>query len=341
MGLIERIRGRRLSGNAPKLALAAVLVIAAIWPVFADDAGRDLAVRVTYYVLLVASWNLLAGYAGLYSFGHVAFAAIGAYCTVVLIEREGLPIELSFLIGGLVAGFLGTLLGLLSSRIRGPYLIVASFGLLVAVQTVILANPTQTGGASGSIVPPLIDGPDPELSYYVLGLVLVALFFAVSVALLRTRAGKVFAALRDDEDGAVAIGINPLPWKTAIFAYTSFWAGVAGVFIAYYTGFITPAIGSVSEMSMVVAMGITGGLGTLVGPVISTAALLYLSDELRVIGEGYSTLLFGVVLLFVIVVVPRIRRRIRLARRRTDNRRLASLIDDADPVAGLSAARRP
>jgi len=327
-------------GRTRTLSVALLLAIAAAYPLFADSVGQDLAVRITYYVLLVASWNLLAGYAGLYSFGHVAFAAVGAYSTVVLVARHDLPLELSFLIGGLIAGGVGALLGLLSSRIRGPYLIVASFGLLVAVQTVVLANPSQTGGASGSIVPSLLSGPDTELSYYGIGLFLVALFFLVSVVLLRTRAGKVFAALRDDEDGAIAIGVNPLPWKTAIFAYTSFWAGVAGVFLAYYTGFITPSIGGVPEMSMVVAMGIAGGLGTLVGPVVSTGALLWLSDRLRVIGEGYSSLLFGVVLLFVVLVVPWARRRLRKPPAGATESRTTPSLDDVEPVGSLGATGR-
>ena len=287
------------------------MLSAVVLPLPADSVGRDLAVRITYYVLLVASWNVLAGYGGLYSFGHVAFAAIGAYSTVILADWEGLNPAYAFLIGGGVAAAVGILLGLLSSRIRGPYLVVASFGLLVAVQTIVLANPSRTGGAGGSVVPELFSAPDRELRYYLIGLVLVGVFFGVSIMLLRSRAGKVIAALRDDEDGAVAIGINPLPWKTAIFAYTSMWAGIAGVFYAHYTGFVTPSIGGVPEMSIVVAMGVAGGLGTLVGPIVSTGALLYISDKLRVIGEGYSTLLFGVVLLFVVVVVPWIRRRMR------------------------------
>jgi branched-chain amino acid transport system permease protein len=320
------------------IAAGALLVIAAVSPLLADSVGRDLAVRITYYVLLVASWNLLAGYAGLYSFGHVAFAAIGAYSTVVLVDREGIPIELAFLVGGVVAGTVGALLGLLSSRIRGPYLVVASFGLLVTVQTIVLANPSLTGGASGSVIPELLGGANRELHYYALGLLLIGMFFGFSVALLRSRAGKVLAALRDDEDGAVAIGINPLPWKTGIFAYTSFWAGIAGVFLAYYTGFITPSMGGVPEMSIVVAMGIAGGLGTLVGPVISTGVLLYLSDKLRVIGEGYSSLLFGVALLFVVVAMPRIVRRLRAWRSQTAEPPMSAPIE---AVAGPGTAGRP
>lgn len=343
MGLkhqIERVRAGFFHRHAWRIAVGALLVIAVIMPVVADSVGRDLAVRITYYVLLVASWNLLAGYAGLYSFGHVAFAALGAYSTVVLADWEGLQIQHALLIGGGVAAAVGVLLGLLSSRIRGPYLVVASFGLLVAVQTIVLANPALTGGAGGSVVPGQFGAEDRELRYYLLGLLIVAVFFGISILLLRSRAGKVIAALRDDEDGAVAIGINPLPWKTAIFAYTSMWAGVAGVFFAYYTGFVTPSIGGVPEMSIVVAMGVAGGLGTLVGPIISTGALLYLSDQLRVIGEGYSTLLFGVVLLFVVVAVPWIRRRVRARQSQSTESPVPVSVEEVETVAGPGTGAR-
>lgn len=150
---MERITIRVGSWNASQMVVTVILVIAVLSPLPASSVGRDLAVRTTYYVLLVASWNLLAGYAGLYSFGHVAFAAIGAYTTVLLADTVDLRPAVAFLAGGAVAAGVGILLGLLSSRIRGPYLVVASFGLLVAVQTVVLANPSTTGGAGGSVVP--------------------------------------------------------------------------------------------------------------------------------------------------------------------------------------------
>lgn len=306
---MERITIRVGSWNAPQMVVTVILVIAVLSPLPASSVGRDLAVRTTYYVLLVASWNLLAGYAGLYSFGHVAFAAIGAYTTVLLADTVDLRPAVAFLAGGAVAAGVGILLGLLSSRIRGPYLVVASFGLLVAVQTVVLANPSTTGGAGGSVVPVSFSTPDRELRFYFLGLTLLAVFFGLTILLLRSPAGHVITALRDDEDGAIAIGINPLPWKTGIFAYTSMWAGLAGVFLAYYTGFVAPSIGGVPEMSIVVALGVAGGLGRLVGPAISTAILLFLSDQLRTFGQGYSSLLFGLVLLFVVVAMPWIRHR--------------------------------
>jgi ABC-type branched-subunit amino acid transport system permease subunit len=87
-------------------------------------------------------------------------------------------------------------------------------------------------------------------------------------------------------------------------------------------------------MSIVVAMGVAGGLGTLVGPILSTGALLYLSDKLRVIGEGYSTLLFGVVLLFVVVAVPWFRRRVRARQSQVTESRVPVSVEEIEAVAG-------
>jgi branched-chain amino acid transport system permease protein len=319
--------------------LGAGLLVAATAPTFTGPSGQDLGVRIGYYALLVSSWNILAGYAGIYSFGHVAFASLGAYSTVVIVMRWHIANGYAFVIGGVVAAAVGLLLGLLSCRIRGPYLVVASFGLLVGVKTVILANPAQTGGASGSVVP-LLGGFDTGLRFYGLGLFLLLLFLLVSALLLRSRAGLALAAIRDDEDGAIAIGLDPRPWKIAVFAYTSLWAGVAGVFIAYYTGFVTPSIGSVSEMSTVAAMSIVGGLGQFLGPLASTAALLYLSDRLRNAGAGYSSLLFGAALLICVVGLPVIKRQLRKwAHRPADHRALSPPESERAAPVGSGSTR--
>jgi branched-chain amino acid transport system permease protein len=277
----------------------------AVYPFFQGSIGQDLAIRIIYYVLLVASWNLLAGYAGLFSFGHVAFASVGAYTTVITLVHWGFAPVVAFATGGVAAALAGVVLGALSSRIRGPYFVVGSFGFLVVVKTVILANPDWTGGASGIVVPELLttNPDDRPVYYYVIGLGVLVAFLASTVCLLRTRVGHILAAFKDDDVAAAAIGLNPRRWKIGIFAYSSFWAGLAGSYLAFYSGFITPGMGSVSEMSNVVAMGVSGGLGSFVGPILSTTALQIASDRLTEVAEAAATLLFGAALLVAVAVL--------------------------------------
>jgi branched-chain amino acid transport system permease protein len=285
--------------------LAVVALVLGILPFFQGSVGQDLAIRIIYYVLLVASWNLLAGYAGLFSFGHVAFASVGAYATVLLMAHSGFPPAAAFVGGGAAALLAGVVLGALSSRIRGPYFVVASFGFLVVVKTLILGNAEWTGGASGIVVPDMLEAtPDRRpVYYYLVGLLVLAAFLVSTVCILRSRVGRILAAFRDDDEAAAAIGLNPRRWKMGIFAYSSFWAGLAGSFFAFYSGFITPGMGSVAEMSTVVAMGVAGGLGSFVGPILSTTGLEIASDQLTKVAQAASTLLFGVALLVAVAVL--------------------------------------
>lgn len=286
--------------------LLVALVVAAVLPFLEGAVWQNLAVTIVYYVMLVASWNLLAGYSGIFSFGHVAFAALGAYTVTVLMVHQGVPPPVAFVVSGPMCLVAGSLLGVLSTRINGPYFVVASFGFLVVVQVVILGNPTLTGGAAGAIVPDLlhVSSADRTVAYYVLGLGLAGAFLGLTYALLHwTRVGKVLASFRDDDDAAAALGLNPRHWKVGVFAYSAFWAGVAGAFFAFYTGFVTPGIGSVTTMSVVVAMGIVGGLGTFLGPIASTVGLQIVSNELNSVAQAASSLLFGVVLLLGIAIL--------------------------------------
>lgn len=299
-------RRRLVGGLGVWHVLLGVLMLAlAVYPFFQGSVGQDLAIRIIYYVLLVASWNLLAGYAGLFSFGHVAFASVGAYTTVIALMHWGFAPVVAFAAGGVAAALAGVVLGALSARIRGPYFVVGSFGFLVVVKTVILANPDWTGGASGIVVPELFTTTpdDRPVYYYVIGLGVLAAFLASTVLLLHTRVGRILAAFKDDDVAAAAIGLNPRRWKIGIFAYSSFWAGLAGSFFAFYSGFITPGMGSVSEMSNVVAMGVSGGLGSFIGPILSTTALQIASDRLTEVAESAATLLFGAALLVAVAVL--------------------------------------
>jgi branched-chain amino acid transport system permease protein len=280
------------------LALGAVML-----PVVSNDVlWLDLGVRTFYYLLLVIGWNLLAGFTGQFSFGHVGLAAIGGYCSALAVQHFSLPIPVGMIVGMLAAGLAGCLLGVVSIRIRGVYLVMTTFALMRVVQIVLYAEQETTGGASGLVVPTLFKISEVK-QFYLLGLGLTGLLLLSQWLLLRSRAGGYLAAIRLDEEAARAIGINSRFWKIAIFSYSSAWAGVAGAFTAHYAGFLSPGLGSVTEMSLVLAMGTIGGLGSIVGPLVSTVSLQVLSDQLQSAG-GLSALLFGIVMLVVVVGFP-------------------------------------
>ena len=263
-----------------------------------------LAARICYYVLLVLSWNLISGYAGSFSFGHVAFAALGAYASAIATGDGGLPLAVGMVIGGLFAGVGGLLLGLLGQRIAGPYLVVVSFAFLRVVQITIQAQSDITGGASGMVVIPLFSGSHAAEFTFLVGVALVLAYLGAQYGVMRSHWRHYLLALKDNEVAALAMGGRPRLWKSVVFSASAAVAGVAGAFLGHSVGFITPGIGSVGEMAIVVAIGMLGGLGTTAGPVVATVLVLLVDSNLRAMTGAYSTMLFGIVLLAVILAMP-------------------------------------
>lgn len=288
-----------------RLGLLALGAIAIAIPFFVNSMSFwILATRITYYLLLVLSWNLISGYAGIFSFGHVAFAAIGAYASGILTVDAHVPIALSILVGGIVAGVGGLLLGLLGQRISGPYLVVVSFAFLRVVQITIQAQSDITGGVSGMVVPPLVTGSKANQITFLIGVGLVIAYLIAQTFVLKSHWRHYLYALKDNEFAAVAMGGRPRLWKSVVFASSAAVAGIAGAFFGHSVGFITPDIGGLAPMAMVVVLGMLGGLGTTAGPVVATILVLYADSSLRATTGAFSTLIFGFVLLVVILAVP-------------------------------------
>ncbi len=291
-----------LSSRILLLCLALALVI---YPFLTDSFSTwQLANRVLFFLLLVLSWNLISGFAGIFSFGHVAFAAIGAYTSAILAGDAQAPIVLSMMAGGLAAAVGGLLLGLLGHRISGPYLVVVSFAFLRMVQIVIQAQTDLTGGVSGMSVPPLVTGENALQITFLIGLGLVIAYLVGQRVVLHSHLRFYLTALKDNPYAAEAMGGNPRRWKVALFAVSAGVAGISGAYFGHSSGFITPNIGGLTVMALVVAMGMIGGLGTTVGPIAATILILLVDDRLRATTGGLSTFIFGIVLIVVILLAP-------------------------------------
>jgi branched-chain amino acid transport system permease protein len=284
--------------------LAGAIVLAAVPLASGHGATLDVGITSLYFALLVLSWNLVAGYIGIFSFGHVAFALVGAYVSAILSQRApGVPVPVAMLAGGVAAGLLGAVLGAISLRLRDSALVVMTFAFAELARIVVLGLSDVTGGSNGTQSAFLFEAGRGAMPYYLCALGLVGVFVVLQLTIMRTRVGYYLAAIRDDEVGLRAIGLNPLRWKVLTFTYSAVWAGLAGAFLASYIGFITPEIGSFNNMSWIIAMGVIGGLGTVSGPLAGAVALTLLTDRLAVTAE-LSSLLFAIAVLVVLLVAP-------------------------------------
>jgi branched-chain amino acid transport system permease protein len=253
-----------------------------------------------FYALLSMSWNIIFGFTGLFSFAHVAFAAIGGYTSALLAKHIGMSPFLGLLAGGLAAGFIGILLGLLILRVQGFYLCLVTWAFAEIVNVAITAEHQITGGTGGLIAPPFFRGAQSEMYAYFVGFGLMLITFCVCARLYHSRWGLYLFAIRDDIEAAESMGVKTRFWKVFGFAFGSAWAGVAGAFYAHFFSLVDPSIGGLDEMGKVCLMLILGGLGTVVGPLIGTFFVVVTSEIIRGSAAQLSLLIFSIVMILVI-----------------------------------------
>ena len=251
------------------------LLVALPWAAPASWTVR--ATLVWIYAIGVLGQSLLIGHTGQVSFGQAGFLAIGAYAFAHL-RAAGSPALPAVLAGGLAAALAGALLGLPALRLKGPYLAIATLGFGVAVYQALSSFEWLSGGRTGIDVPrlePLLGLPRATTVYY-LYLALLLGFMAATWNLLSSYVGRAFAAIRDSDVAAEAVGIDLTRYKLLAFALSSFYTGVHGALFAQFLGHVEPQSFTVAEsMTLFVAL-IVGGLLSVEGAVLGAAFVVLL-----------------------------------------------------------------
>lgn len=236
--------------------------------------------------------NILVGYTGQISIGHAAFMSVGAYTAANLATKLGLPFWVTLPAGGLMAAFIGAIVGIPSLRIKGTYLAIATLASQLIIEWVINHTPAISGGAAASIqVPrPALFGMELKSQYQ---LYFFLLFFAMlaivaTMNLARSRIGRAFVAIRDQDIAAEIIGINIFRYKLLAFAISSFYAGVCGVLYTYYFGIANYEAFQINVSIDYLAMIIVGGLGSVLGSVLGAIFVTMLPIAIRTVVETFG-----------------------------------------------------
>jgi branched-chain amino acid transport system permease protein len=240
--------------------------------------------------------NILVGYTGQISIGHAAFMSVGAYTAANLAVRAGLPFWITLPAGGLMAALVGAVVGIPSLRIKGLYLAIATLAGQLIIEWIINHVPWISGGTQASIqVPrPSLFGYElktqGELYFFLLFFALIAIVAALN--LVRSRIGRAFVAIRDQDIAAEIIGIDIFRYKLIAFAISSFYAGVCGVLYTYYFGIANYEQFQIGVSIDYLAMIIIGGLGSVLGSILGAAFVALLPLVIRTIMEGVSGIFF-------------------------------------------------
>jgi branched-chain amino acid transport system permease protein len=258
------------------------------------------------YVGLTESWNLMGGYTGYISLGHIAFFSTGAYTTAVLMNRLGVSPFATAILGGVFAAILAALVGYPVLRLKGAYFTISSM-LLSVVMQLIFMNWEFVGSSTGlwyKLLPVTIE--TNRLLFYEVMLALATVITLIVRWVEKSKFGAGLIAIREDEDVAQTMGINT-PWlKMRAFILGAFLAGMVGGIYGYYMSYVHPEVTfNINTSLLILLMSFFGGCRTWTGPLLG-AVVLSLVNQLIVtfIGAEISRILYGLLLVIVIIFMP-------------------------------------
>ncbi|HVH74888.1 MAG TPA: branched-chain amino acid ABC transporter permease [Stellaceae bacterium] len=261
----------------------------------------DYMVTITNLILVAVvgalGLNILVGYTGQVSVGHAAFMSVGAYTAANLVTRLDAPFWIAIPAGGLMAALIGGIVGIPSLRIKGLYLAIATLAAQFIIEWTINHVHYISGGVDASIQvpPPVVFGTKlvTQRQLYFFLLFFAALAIVATQNLMRSRIGRAFIAVRDQDIAAEIIGINTFRYKLEAFAISSFYAGVAGVLYTYYLGIANYEQFGIDVSIDYLAMIIIGGLGSILGSIFGAIFITVLPEATRLFLQNFGGLFFS------------------------------------------------
>jgi branched-chain amino acid transport system permease protein len=281
------------------ILLLAVLVSMPFWTsLYIINVG----LLIFVHVALASMWNLLAGYSGMVSLGQQMFIGIGGYTLAVLSLFYGVPIFLSVLLGGLTSVFLAVIITVPIFRMKGVYFAIGSWVIAEALG-ICFSNWSYVKYGMGLFIQPAYSLSVPAVYYAALVICFLAL--AIVYMLLRSNLGLALMAIRDDDIGSQAVGINIFRCKLACFLISAFVTGVAAGILYLNTIFIQPfeAFGIAWTVKLLFIV-IIGGIGTIEGPIVG-AIIFVLLQQLLSEYVGYNLIILGTIAIAVISFAPK------------------------------------
>ena len=292
------------------LVIIALLTALALFPWFGPPIYFvSLLFVVFMYVVLATSWNIIGGFAGYLSFGHVAFFGIGAYSTGLMMKGfhlSPLGTILSCIPAGIIAAIIAIIIGYPCLRLRGPYFAVITFCFAFVVELGV-KNLDILGGPEGLWLKSM-DLPIGVTRAILYEVMLAIMFLSVVFAIWTSRArfGAGLRAIKEDEEVVGTICINAQKLKIRAFAMSAFFPGMAGGIYAYYLTYIHPDIVfDVNISILVVLMALFGGGGTWLGPIVGAVTLTLVNEGLSTfVRAELAQIIYGCLFIVIITFMP-------------------------------------
>jgi branched-chain amino acid transport system permease protein len=302
--------------------LVALIIILYTMPIYWGN-WLSIANRIGFTIIAVTGLNILTGYCGQLSIGHAGFIAVGAYTSAVLTGRFGVPFLVALLCAGIFAGAVGIIFGIPSLRVKGFYLAISTIAAQFIIIWVIQHWTSVTGGFSGMEVAPASIGSfvfRSQASQYFLILTITIIIIYAAKNIARTRMGRAFVAIRDNDLAAEVMGISLFRYKLTAFFIGCFFAGIAGSLLAHTSLSISGDYFPFLDSVLFIGMIIIGGLGTTLGPILGVIFIRLLDVLVTELSpalqssfprlppgftSGIAPLLFGLAIILFLIFEPR------------------------------------
>jgi branched-chain amino acid transport system permease protein len=293
----------------------AVLVLVIILPlVVASPFGQHVMILTFMFAMCGVAWTLMGGYAGMFSFGQVAFFGIGAYTSSFLLLTFHVSPWIGLVAGGIIASLLAAAIGYPCSNLRGHYFAIASiaFGEIVRI---VFSNWKMVGAAEGLTIPMLKESlanfmfHSSKLPYYYIMLAFLLLAVAVCYWVSTSKMGYYFRAIKESHEIAQVLGVNVVRYRLYAIMLSAFLTSMAGTFYAQYILYIDPESVMILAVSIqIVLVAMLGGANTVLGPVVGAAILVPFSEYARAWlgykGTGFDMIIYGALITVISMYQP-------------------------------------
>ena len=293
-----------------------VLILLILFPlVITQPFPQHVMILVFMFGMIGVAWNIMGGYAGMFSFGQVAFFGIGAYTSSFLLITYHITPWVGLIIGGLVSACVGAAIGYPCSNLRGHYFAIASIAFGEIVRTH-FNNWKLIGAAEGMTLPMLEESfknfmfHSTKLPYYYIILAFLIMSLIICYFVATSKMGYYFRAIKESHDVAKVLGINVVRYRLMAIMISAFLTAMAGTFYAQYVLYLDPESVLILPISVqIVLISMLGGAGSIMGPVIGAAILMPVSEVTRVMlghkGTGMDMMIYGAIITLISVYQPK------------------------------------
>ena len=316
----------RLWHTRPQMIrMALVAVIAILVPFVFDNYWLSIANTALIAAVGAIGLNILVGYTGQISLGQGGFLAAGAFTSVILTDRLGMPAPISILCAVVLTSVIGVIIGLPALRLKGLYLAIATLASQMLIIFIVRRWNWLTEGQGFVDVNRLevfgfrIERSSFEQQWYVILLIITILVAITATNLFRTGVGRSFMAVRDQDIAASAMGVNLTRTKLTAFAVSNAYVGLAGALLAHYTEIISWEKFTIDVSILYLAMIIVGGMGSIAGSIYGAIFMSFLPDMVRMVADALGGVLpmlqrqlpafehaiFGLVIIVFLIAEPR------------------------------------